>query len=164
MKHGAADQTTSLLVILSNPPTTSGLRTLQRVELARKTLGFTSVATANVFSIPTYRTSGVSAVGASETGWLAARPGLSDALSVADAVVLAYGCHEPSGTARQHFRDQLSWLEAEIENHGVSTWMVAGRPRHPSRWHRHTHAAYPDVPFAEALVQVLLPVGGVQEA
>tara|TARA_R110001606_G_scaffold232345_1_gene379884 strand:- start:10 stop:504 length:495 start_codon:yes stop_codon:yes gene_type:complete len=164
MKRSEEDQKTNLLVVLSNPPTTSGVRTLQRVELARETLGYSAVQIANLFSIPTYRTGDISSVGAVAGGWLAARAGLSAALSKADAVVLAYGCQEPSGEARLHFRDQLSWLEAEIEDQGVRTWMLEGRPRHPSRWHRHTHVVYPDLPFAEALVRVLLPVEDVRGA
>lgn len=148
-----------LAVVLSNPPTTSGLRTLQRVELARQTLGYASVVVVNLFSIPTYRTGGISEVGAVEVGWLNARPELSEVLSSADAVVLGYGCQEPSGPARFHFRDQLAWLFAEIENNKLRSWMLDGRPRHPSRWHRHTHAAYPGLPFAEALVLALRPVG-----
>ncbi|TQO19927.1 uncharacterized protein DUF1643 [Rhodoglobus vestalii] len=147
-----------LAVVLSNPPTTCGLRTLQRVELARETLGYASVVAVNLFSISTYRTGGISAEGAVEAGWLDARPELLDVLSSADAVVLGYGCQEPSGPARLHFREQLAWLQEEIGNHNLPTWMLDGRPRHPSRWHRHTHASYPDLPFAEALVLALRPV------
>lgn len=152
-----------LAVVLSNPPTTSGLRTLQRVELARETLGCASVVAVNLFSIPTYRTGGISEVGAVEAGWLSARPEISEALSSADAVVLGYGCQEPSGPARFHFREQIAWLCVEIGIHNVRSWMLDGRPRHPSRWHRHTHAVYPDLPFAEALVLALRPVGDLAE-
>lgn len=133
------------------------------MELARQTLGYESVVVVNLFSIPTYRTGGISEVGAVEAGWLNARPELSEALSSADAVVLSYGCREPSGPARFHFRDQLSWLQAEIDSHNVRPWMLDGRPRHPSRWQRHTHAVYPGLSFAEALLLVLRPVGGLTE-
>ncbi|MBH0116994.1 DUF1643 domain-containing protein [Salinibacterium sp. NG253] len=147
-----------LAVVLSNPPTTSGSRTLQRVELARQVLGYESVVTANLFSIATYRTTGISEAGADAAGWLGARPELATLLASADAVVLAYGCREPAGAARHHFRDQLSWLQGEMRRHSIPTWMLADRPRHPSRWHRHTHAAHPELPFAEALSLVLRPV------
>jgi hypothetical protein len=151
-----------LVVILSNPPTTSGLRTLQRVELAKKTLGFDSVSAANLFSIPTYRTGGITQVGAEPDGWIAAREGLADAIGKANAVVLAYGCQEPSGAARQHFRNQLAWMRTEISGSGLATWMIDGRPRHPSRWHRHTHTRYPELSFAEALPLVLQEVESLE--
>jgi hypothetical protein len=149
----------NLLVILSNPPTTSGNRTLQRVDGARAVLGYSTVVAANLFSIPTYRTSGISIVGEAVEGWEAARVLLSDALASADAVILAYGCQEPSGLARQHFRDQLAWLHEKIQERDLRTWMIDGRPRHPSRWHRHTYKQYPDLGFAEALPLVLREVG-----
>jgi len=145
-----------LLVVLSNPPTTSGVRTLQRVQVAKETLGFSSVSVANVFAISTHRTSGIAAVGAVPDGWIEARAALSQALAVADAVILAYGVQEPSGGARLHFRDQVAWLQAEIDARHLPTWMIDGKPRHPSRWHRHTHALHPSLTFAEALPAVLL--------
>ncbi|MBG6058055.1 hypothetical protein RCH16_001253 [Cryobacterium sp. MP_M5] len=113
------------------------------------------MATANVFAIPTHRTGGIAEAGAEPDGWLDARSALTEALAAADAVILAYGCQEPSGRARQHFRNQLAWLQTEIDACGVTTWMVDGRPRHPSRWHRHTYAKYPGLPFSEALPMAL---------
>jgi len=119
-------------------------------------LGFTSVAVANLFGIPTYRTGGITAAGTEPPGWLSARTDLGDAIRQANAVVLAYGCQEPAGSARAHFRDQLVWLHRMIDDHELTTWMVDGRPRHPSRWHRHTYALHPHLTFAEALPLVLL--------
>lgn len=148
----------NLLVVLSNPPTTSGVRTLRRVELARQTLGFESVSIANLFSIATYRTSGISIEGIDSHGWLDARPPLQTGVTNSEAVILAYGCQEPTGAARLHFREQLAWLESTIQERGIPTWMVAGRPRHPSRWHRHTFAVFPNLEFEEALPLVLLPI------
>ncbi len=43
-----------LVVIGSNPPTTSGRRTLRRVELARELLGFRTVEIVNLFPWATY--------------------------------------------------------------------------------------------------------------
>ena len=78
-----------LLVVLSNPPTTSGARTLQRVQLAKETLGYSTVSIANVFSVSTYRTSGITIAGVEPVGWIAARSELTAALNTADAVILA---------------------------------------------------------------------------
>ena len=149
-----------LLVVMSNPPTTSGARTLQRVEVAKVVLGYSTVAAVNLFSIPTYRTSGISEVGKSLSGWLEARIPLTIVVDKADAVVLAYGCQEPSGAARLHFRNQLDWLHSAIDASQLPVWMIDGRPRHPSRWHRHTFAQHPELAFAEALPLVLRPTLG----
>ena len=150
--------TGNLLIVLSNPPTTSGIRSFSRVELARDVLGYASVATANLFAIPTYRTNGVSSAGVDAKGWFDARAELENGLATADGVVLAYGCQEPIGSARQHFRSQLDWMETIMGGRGLPIWMIDGRPRHPSRWHRHTYAQHPTLTFREALPLVLRQV------
>jgi len=146
---------TRLVAILSNPPTTSGARTRARVESAREVLGFRTVEIANLFGHPTYRTGGISEVGKDASDWLIARRDLADTLLGADGIVLAYGCQEPSGDARVHYRNQLDWLESVLNDLDVPRWMIDGRPRHPSRWHRHTFAQHPELAFAEALPLVL---------
>lgn len=141
----------SLLVVLSNPPTTSGARTLARVELARKILGFGSVEVVNLFPIPTYRTGGISAAGAAESDWSVARPAISEGIRTSSAVMLAHGCQEPSGRARQHYRNQIAWLRASIGDARLPVWLIDGSPRHPSRWHRHTFAKFPELQFSDAI-------------
>ncbi|WP_082697851.1 DUF1643 domain-containing protein [Arthrobacter sp. EpRS71] len=141
----------TLLVIGSNPPTTSGQRTLGRAEQARLALGFDSVELENLFGIATYRTGGVSLAGMSGTGWQEARPRLAAALDTADAVLLAYGTSKPSGDAAKHHVEQVAWIEQEISNRRLPVWSVGGEPRHPSRWQRYTYRAHPGVPFFEAL-------------
>lgn len=143
-----------LLVVLSNPATTSGARTLQRVELARTILGYKSASTVNLFSFATHRTGEISMAGAEADGWTGARKPIADSLHECEAVLLAYGCAEPTGPARQHFRNQVTWLRTEIGTRAIPVWTIDGRPRHPSRWQRHTHATHPDVPFREALERV----------
>lgn len=155
MKKTAAGGKDNLLIVLSNPPTTSGARTESRVELARQVLGYGSVAAANLFAIPTYRTNGISDAGAEASGWVEARKALKEGVATSDAVVLAYGCQEPSGTARQHFRSQLAWIDTLISDARLPVWMIDGRPRHPSRWHRHTYAKHPTLTFQQALPLVL---------
>lgn len=145
----------TLLVIGSNLPTTSGQRTLARAEQARHILNFERCEIANLFGLPTYRTSGVSVAGISPGGWLDARPGLAQALDRASAVLLAYGISKPSGEAAQHHEAQVQWLESEIGARGLPVWWVGGAPRHPSRWHRYTYRAHPETAFPDALVTAL---------
>lgn len=152
--HDLSRPGTVLLVLMSNPPsTTSGDRTRRRVALLSELLGISATVTANLFSIATYRTGNIVEVGAEPDGWLEARPAISAAIEQCNAVLLAYGGQEPSGPARVHFRGQVAWAETLIEARDLPVWSVGGRPLHPSRWHRFTHAQYPGVLFHEALVR-----------
>lgn len=148
-------RTQTLLVIASNPPTTSGQRTLARAEQARLILDFDQYEIANLFSLPTYRTSGVTAVGTSTEGWLDARANLTQGLDNAAAVLLAYGISKPAGAAAKHHDEQVAWLEAEIGRRGLPVWWVGGAPRHPSRWQRYTYRAHPEIAFPVALTTAL---------
>lgn len=143
------------MIIGSNPPTTSGRRTLARAEQARQVLGFNRYEIVNLFSLPTYRTSGVSAAGTSPSGWLDARPSLAHALDGASAVLMAYGISKPSGEAAKHHVAQVEWLDSEIVERGLPVWWVGGAPRHPSRWHRYTHRVHPETAFVTALTAAL---------
>lgn len=141
-----------LLAIGANPPAqTSGERTLARIAQARDLLGFQQVRIANLFALPSYRTSGLSELGSVAEGWLQARLQLEDEVSKADGILLAYGKSEPTGPARMHFRDQVSWLDLQIANHILPVWWVGGAARHPSRWQRYTCRTYPDLPYEAAL-------------
>ncbi|WP_154654111.1 DUF1643 domain-containing protein [Acidipropionibacterium thoenii] len=145
-----------LLTIGSNPPLgTSGQRTMGRIALAAEVLGYSEVRLANLFALPTYRTGDLSTVGATADGWLQARPLLQEGLTSAGAVLLAHGKQAPSGSARQHFRDQVAWMDEQIALAGLPVWWVGGEARHPSRWQRHTHRTYPSLTFEEALPLVL---------
>lgn len=147
-----------LVAILANPPLTNGTRTLRRVELAAGILGFADVEIANLFALPSHATSAIAELGRTETGWLQARPKLAASINSAQGVLLAYGATSPIGEARFHFRQQVAWLEEQIADHSVSSWHVGDGPRHPSRWQRWTHRAYPEVPFIEALRESIVQV------
>ncbi len=141
-----------LLAVGSNPPSrTSGLRTLNRLQQARDVLEFDDVRLANLFSTASYRSGEVSELGVNPEGWLTARRLLEEELEDAAAVLLAYGTQTPLGPARLHFREQLAWLGTRLVAQGTPTWWVGGAPRHPSRWQRYTHRAYPDLTYSEAL-------------
>lgn len=142
---------TRLVVVASNPPTTSGTRTRARAELARALLGHDEVEIVNLFPHPSYRTGELAELGREPEPWLSARPGIEERLAGAAAAVLAYGVVAPSGPARVHFREQAAWVDGVLRAHGVPAWWVGGRPTHPSRWQRHTYRATPDLVFVEGL-------------
>ncbi|MDR6166187.1 hypothetical protein QE367_000391 [Microbacterium paludicola] len=140
-----------LAVICSNPATTSGVRTTNRAKQACTLLGYQTFEISNLLNIPTYRTGEVSHVAAERSAWVIARDGLSATISKSSGILLAYGIDKPSGLARLHHAEQVSWLEQEIAKRSLPTWAVGGEPRHPSRWQRFTHRSYPGTEFETAL-------------
>lgn len=151
------DCTGTLLVIGTNPPSvTTGQRTLARVEQGRAVLGFNEAKVVNLFALPSYRSGGLAELGTTSVGWEKARENLGEGLDEAAGVLLAYGTQMPSGPARQHFHDQVSWLETEIMTRRLPVWWVGGKPRHPSRWQRYTCRAHPGLGFEEALALSLV--------
>lgn len=148
----SAEITNGLLAcVLANPPTTSGSRTLGRVGKAAELLGFSGAEVVNLFPLATYRTGGISELGAEAEYWLQARKPIEEALQRSAAVLLGYGATEPSGLARDHHRDQVAWLRRRIAERNLPTYQVGDGPRHPSRWQRWTYRHHPDISFLEAL-------------
>lgn len=146
------------MAVLANPPLAGGRRTLNRVALAAELLGYREVATANLFALPSQSTGAISELGATEAGWVAARDPLESHLAVAEGVLLAYGATLPSGIARLHFRDQVTWLRNRVAELSLPAWHVGDGPRHPSRWQRWTHREHPELAFTDALRLSLTPV------
>jgi hypothetical protein len=92
-------------------------------------------------------------------GWLMARDELSNALERATSVLGRWGIAGLTGDALRDQNQQISWLQLEAVQAGISTiWMVGGEPRHPSRWHQFISDKYSRTTggsFAERLDQVL---------
>ena len=144
-----------LLAICLNPPTASGQRTRARVQMAGRALGYAQVEIANLFAYPTRNALQISEAGADEVGWRIAQHELTNTLTSADAVLLAYGVQPPRGPARAYFVAQVAWLEHMLTTSQKPVWLVGGAPRHPSRWQRHTHRVAPGRPFEDALREAL---------
>lgn len=137
--------------MLFNPPLSAGTRTLARVALAARLLGHQEVGVVNLFSVATKSVLEVNTIGKDLNGWLSARTDIAEQLTAQGDVLLAYGCQEPIGEVRAHFRAQIAWLQQELQDSGNTIWSVSDQPRHPSRWQRHTARAYPGMPFDKAL-------------
>ena len=108
-----------------------------------------------MFALPSYRTGEVEELGQKPDGWQLARRGIEEALDSADAVLLAYGVSALAGPAREHHRDQVSWLDSEVINRRLPVFWVGGAPRHPSRWQRYTFRNYPGLAYIDGLSQAL---------
>ncbi|GAA1915418.1 hypothetical protein GCM10009815_08000 [Nocardioides marmoribigeumensis] len=137
---------------------TDGQRTLRRVELARSILGFDAHAVVNIFAIPSHATGALGTLGVAESGWIDARREMCAGLAGAKGVLLGYGSSPPSGAARAQFRGQVDWLASQLSELAVPVWQFGDGPRHPSRWQRWTHRAYPGIGFEEAVRRSLVLV------
>jgi hypothetical protein len=141
-----------LLAVLATPPLTSGTRTIRRVELATSQLGHSTARIGNLVSIATRDVTDLSRLVIPPRSWIASRAMLEEALESRPTVLLAYGCSMPSGPVRVAYRTQLLWLGQALLAAGVEEVItVGGRPRHPSRWQRHTARAFPALDFESAL-------------
>ena len=143
--------------VLATPPLTSGQRTLARVHLAQTILGIDSAEIVNLFPLPTASVVQISQVGKDANVWIGGRESIHSAIARSTDVVLAFGASEPTGSARQHHRKQVAWLMKVLTTSELNVWTVGGRPTHPSRWQRHTHKAFPNLPFRLALEKSLTP-------
>ncbi len=149
----------TLLAVLLNPPSsTRGTRTTGAVARAADVLGYDAVTTLNLCAEPTRSVVEINDVPGE--AWVRAREGLSRGITVADAVLAAWGVSGMVGTARLARERQVAWLHEQADRAGLSSlWMVGGEPRHPSRWHQYLSDKYGRTAggsFEERLAQALV--------
>lgn len=147
-----------LLAVLASPPkTTTGNRTSGRVKLAAELLGCQEVQIVNLLGTPTRDVCDIQSAGSMPGPWIDSRTSIQCLLPTADAVLFAWGCKSPIGSARIHQRRQVEWVKVQTKQQDLPEWTVGGCPRHPSRWQRYTHHAFPGVAFRDALRLALIP-------
>lgn len=147
-----------LLAILHSLPPGTGVRTLQRVDIAQRVLGCVTSSIANVYPAVLSNTKALNVALSPEVfeeGRALIRREL-DREETSD-VLLAYGMQLPTGPNRHDFRAQLDWVAAELGERKLRVWLFGGRPSHPSRWHRQVSRERPgstvEACAAEFLVQ-----------
>jgi hypothetical protein len=150
-----------LLVVLASPPaSSSGARTLRRLEFLSEVLVGAELTTTNLCSTPSSDIPALSEVAATAEPWLSSRDDLSGHLGRCDEFLAAWGLPTLTGPARLHRREQIAWLETEARRAGhLTAWTVAGQARHPSRWHQYVsdkHGRTSGGTFADRLREVLL--------
>lgn len=149
-----------LAALLASPPTSSGVRTLNKVAAALPLTNCASAAVANLFALPAPDLPALTQLGASHEGWLDARPALQFVIDSADELLLGWGIDPLAGAARASRAAQIEWIVAQAHRAGhTHAWTIAGQARHPSRWHqyvsdRHGRTGHGD--FEERLRQVLV--------
>ncbi len=63
------------------------------------------------------------------------RQQLAAAIEGADEILFAWGTGSVTGAVGKLLKKQAAWVRAHVDARGLSNvWMVAGTPRHPSRW------------------------------
>lgn len=146
--------TGNLVAVLHSLPIGTGARTLARVEIARKVLGFDSLSIANLYPAP-IASSGRTTDDASV--WSAGRRDVARELARVDSmdVLLGYGVSMPTGPSRAMYRAQLEWLEGHIASSRARVWTFGGQPNHPSRWQRITHRHRPGATVEELARELL---------
>jgi hypothetical protein len=151
-----------LAALLACPPTSSGVRTLNKVSAALPLTGCGSAKVANLFAQPAPDLPALNQRGREREGWLAARPHLGATVRDADALLIAWGLDRLTGPARGHRDAQVRWVLEEAARHGhTHAWTIGGQPRHPSRWHQYVsdkHGRTGSGSFEERLRQVLVAV------
>jgi hypothetical protein len=119
--------------------------------MASEIIGCDDYVVVNLFPRPTRNVTEIALLGKDPQVWVEARPTVVAGLATCNEVLLGYRLSEPGGEARLHHRDQTTWIISVLQGLGRSAWTVGGRPRHPSRWQRHTSRAHPNLRFREAL-------------
>ncbi|MFV0319537.1 MAG: hypothetical protein ACK5IN_04055 [Microbacterium sp.] len=148
-----------LLAVLANPPLGAESRTLGRVRLAARILGFEQMRIANLFAIASASSRDIAVLGHDVHGWEIARPPLLEAIVAAEQVLIGFGTIPVTGAARRNFEEQLRWLAEVLHLQGHDMVWQVGQARHPSRWHQYVsdrHGRTSGGSFDERLREVLV--------
>jgi len=152
----------TLCAVLATPPTTSGVRTVNALNLAKNLLGFDRLAVVNLLDVPSRDMRAMAAAGVDHDAWARSRARLESALVEADALLAGWGVRPLTGHAEWYRTEQLAWLRCRARHHGHSeVWAIGAQPRHPSRWHQYVsdrHGRTGEGTTAERLRTVLVRV------
>ncbi|MFV9423256.1 hypothetical protein [Microbacterium sp. S1037] len=148
-----------LVAVLHSLPVTAGARTLDRVDLARRTLGCSTAIVANLYPATLRNVGALHGITANEKVWQTGRSDILNALNgEATDVLLGFGVQLPTGQNRALFKEQLYWLSTELATRELRVWGFGRRPSHPSRWQRLVHREQPGGSLDEFAHQLLQPL------
>ncbi|MFJ8745312.1 DUF1643 domain-containing protein [Embleya sp. NPDC127516] len=130
------DQRT-LCAILLNPPLRPAVETISHRNLlaALPLTGCTKLRLANLIDLQSKDQTQLASLVVTEPDLERSRQQLSVAIEGADEILFAWGAGRITGVVGKLLKEQAAWVRAHVDNRGLSkVWMVAGTPRHPSRW------------------------------
>lgn len=144
----------NLIAVLHSLPMGSGVRTLNRVDIARQVLGLDSFSIVNLYPARLPSSGGTSAEPAI---WQAGRADIEAEFNREDSadVLLGYGVQSPSGPSRPLYAAQLEWLDDHLSATGLRAWTFGERPSHPSRWQRVAFRHAPGASVSEVAAELL---------
>ncbi|MGW7002537.1 DUF1643 domain-containing protein [Streptomyces sp. NPDC054933] len=150
-----------LCAVLLNPTPWPAATTITYRNLlaALPLTGCSRLDLVNLLDVPTRDQVELSSVLVSHADVERSRGLLQKTISGADEVLLAWGSSRVGGTTGRVVRQQQGWLIEHLNAAGREhTWMVGGRPRHPSRWRQYVGPEKDRVfgaTFEERLAKVL---------
>jgi len=147
-----------LLAVLANPTLSTESRSIGRVRLAARILGFEGVRVVNLFALASPSSRDIAVLGQDAAGWESARPSLADGVLDCEGVLMGFGTIPVTGVARHHFGQQLDWFAGQLRESGHQEVWQVGDARHPSRWHQYVsdrHGRTSGGSFEERLREVL---------
>ncbi|MEU4537048.1 DUF1643 domain-containing protein [Streptosporangium sp. NPDC023825] len=130
----------TLCAILLNPALRPAPETISYRNLgcALPLVGCGRIRLANLLDVPTKDQVQLGATVIEAFEVARSRALLAEAVLAADEILFAWGANRVTGRTGVVLREQVSWLRRHLKDTGVRrTWMVAGTPRHPSRWRQY---------------------------
>lgn len=130
----------TLCAILLNPALRPAPETItvRNLSCILPLVGCERILLANLLDIPSKDQTQLGAVTVGTSDVVRSRDLLITAISAADEVLCAWGSHRVTGSTGRILREQTGWLHRHLGEVGVKqVWMVAGSPRHPSRWRQY---------------------------
>lgn len=126
-----------LCAILLNPPLRPEADTISHRNLlaALPLTGCTELRLVNLIDLQTKDQTQLASLVVTEPDLERSRQQLSAAIEGADEILFAWGTGRITGGVGKLLKEQAAWVRARVNARGLSkVWMVAGTPRHPSRW------------------------------
>ncbi|MFA3840728.1 DUF1643 domain-containing protein [Streptomyces aureus] len=126
-----------LCAILLNPPLRPAIDTISHRNLlaALPLTGCTQLRLANLIDLQSKDQNQLASLVVTESDLERSRLQLSAAIEGADEILFAWGTGRIAGVVGKLLTEQAAWVRARVSARSPSkVWMVAGTPRHPSRW------------------------------
>ncbi|WP_078651477.1 DUF1643 domain-containing protein [Streptomyces xylophagus] len=126
-----------LCAILLNPPLRPAAETISHRNLlaALPLIGCTELRLANLIDLQSKDQTQLASLVVTEQDLERSRQQLSEAIEGADEVLFAWGTGRITGVVGRLLKEQAAWVRTHVDARGLrKVWMVAGTPRHPSRW------------------------------
>lgn len=151
-----------LCAILLNPPLRSavGTPTYKNLRSALAVTNCSDLEISNLIDIPSNGLDHLRNIQIGRDDIERAQEAMDISLSRSTEILFAWGASVLRGNHRKALGEQVLWACERVELLGIeAVWMVAGAPRHPSRWRQYLGPQKGRVEgstFEDRLAQVLL--------